>query len=75
MVQLTRIGNSTNVPVKEWTCETYAEVQSLDTPWGSLAYCIASKKWYIKGSDGNWKEYPTSSGGGGTEKVVWEALE
>ena len=34
MVQLTKIGNSFNVPVEQWTCDTTSEMEALDVNWG-----------------------------------------
>ena len=56
-IQLTKIGNSPNVPVREFVCDTQADVDALpaSAPMGSTAFCIDTKKAYMKGSDG-WKE-------------------
>lgn len=56
-IQLTKIGNSPNVPVKEFICDTQADVDKLpaSAPMGSTALCIDTKKVYMKGSDG-WQE-------------------
>ena len=55
-VQLTKIGNSPNVPVKEFICDTAADVEKLpEAPMGSTAFCIEKKKAYMKGSNG-WQE-------------------
>lgn len=56
-IQLTKIGNSPNVPVKEYICDTQADVDALpaSAPMGSIAFCIGTKKAYMKGSDG-WQE-------------------
>jgi hypothetical protein len=56
-IQLTKIGNSPNVPVKEFICDTQADVDALpaSAPMGSTAFCIGTKKAYMKGSDG-WQE-------------------
>lgn len=55
-IQLTKIGNSPNVPVKEFVCDTQADVDKLpaSASMGSTAFCIETKTAYMKGSDG-WK--------------------
>lgn len=52
-VQLTKIGNSPNVPVKEYICDTQADIDALPAtaPMGSTAFCLENKLVYIKGSD------------------------
>lgn len=56
-IQLTKIGNSPNTPVKEYICDTQADVEKLpvSAPMGSTAFCIETKKAYMKGSD-SWKQ-------------------
>jgi hypothetical protein len=52
-IQLTKIGNSPNVPTKDFVCDTLADVEKLpNAPMGSTAFCLEDKSAYMKGSEG-----------------------
>lgn len=72
MVQLTKIGNSFNVPVEQWTCDTTSEMEALDVNWGTRVFCNADGKWYVKATNG-WKPVSSGSGGGG-DSLTWGDL-
>ena len=52
-IQLTKIGNSPNVPVKEFICDSEADIAKLspNVVMGSTAFCINEKSAWMKGSD------------------------
>lgn len=51
-VQLTKIGNSPNVPIKEFTCDTQTDIEKLpNAPMGSTCLCLEGPILLIKGSD------------------------
>ena len=53
-VQLTKIGNSPNVPAKEFICDTVEDIAKLpNAPMVSVCLCLGDKKVYIKGGDLN----------------------
>lgn len=58
-IQLTKIGNSSNVPVKEFICDTQADVDALpaSAPMGSTAFCIKEKTAWMKSSDNTSGKY------------------
>ena len=52
MVQLVKIGNSPNVPAKEFVCDSLADIEKLpNAPMGSTAFCLEDKSAWMKGSD------------------------
>lgn len=52
MYQLTKVGTASNVPVKEYVCETEDDVRALpNDPLGSSAFCIENKSVYMKSGD------------------------
>lgn len=57
-IQLTKIGNSPNIPTKEFVCDTQAEIKNLpNAPMGSTCFCLENKTAWMKGSgtDGEYK--------------------
>ena len=52
MIQLTKIGNSPNVPTKEYICDHLTDIKQLpNSPAGSTALCLEDKSVWVKGSD------------------------
>lgn len=52
MVQLTKIGNSPNVPAKEYVCDTRDDIGQLpNAPMGSSALCLKDGSVWVKGSN------------------------
>lgn len=52
MIQLTKIGNSPNVPTKEFVCDLRVDISKIPSaPAGSTALCIEDKSVWIKGND------------------------
>lgn len=69
-IALTQIGNSTNIPVYHWVCDTTADLANIDTshaPMGSTCYVIDESKEYVLNSSKEWKErtIATTTGGEG----------
>lgn len=57
MVQLVKIGNSPNVPVKDYICDLLAEINDIpQSPVGSTCLCLEDKSVWIKGSE-NWVKF------------------
>lgn len=57
MVQLVKIGNSPNVPVKDYVCDFLAEINGIpQSPVGSTCLCLEDKSVWIKGSE-NWVKF------------------
>ena len=53
-VQLTKIGNSPNVPIKEFVCDTEADIKTLPlAPMGSTAFVLENKSAWMKGTVDN----------------------
>jgi hypothetical protein len=58
-IQLTKIGNSPNVPAKEFVCDSEADIANLSSNivMGSTAFCINEKSAWMKSSDNSAGEY------------------
>lgn len=58
-VQLTKIGNSPNVPAKEFICDSEVDIANLspNIVMGSTAFCIKEKSIWMKSSDISAGEY------------------
>ena len=56
MYILVKEGTTSNVPVREYYCDTATDIQNLpsNAPFGSCALIIATGAVYIKNSLGNW---------------------
>lgn len=53
-VQLTKIGNSPNVPIKEFVCDLPEDIANLpNAPMGSSCLCLKDGSVWVKGGDIN----------------------
>lgn len=62
-IQLAKIGNSPNTPIKDYVCDLRIEIEKLPkVVMGSTCLCLEDKSVWVKGSD-EWKEItsPTPS--------------
>lgn len=59
MHQLVKEGTSSNVPVKEFICDSEADIANLsfNIAMGSTAFCINEKSVWMKSSDNNAGDY------------------
>ena len=69
MFVLKKVGESSNIPYREFVCDEKSDLSSIDTrscSMGSICYIISTGNTYILNSKKEWKLYVgTSSGGNG----------
>jgi len=62
-IKLLKVGNSFNVPQKQYICDTEQERDDLKAYFGDLALVIETGLTYILNSEGTWMDYPLGGGG------------
>ena len=63
-IKLLKVGNSFNVPQKQYICDTETERNSLKAYFGDLCLVIETGLTYILNSLGEWVVYAIGGGGG-----------